>query len=388
MKNILFVTVLALFAVALNLSCSSPDGKQAAADTTYTVTVALKGLDTGTMLLYYRLGDERKTDSAKSVNGQYVFTGKTAEPLQATLRIQGDKKSYYMFYLENGTIAIQASKDSLSEAKITGGRCNEDQANLDGLKASVNERMEAFSTHYRAAVESGDKSRIDSLEKTYDAIEKDKNQVTMTFIKEHPASYVAAYEVYEMFMYNPNVAKFDSAVMLLDSTVRVSAIGRKIEGLLDIAKRTDINQVAPDFTMNDVNGKPVALSSLRGTYLLIDFWASWCGPCRRENPNLVKSYNKYNKKGKGFEVVGVSLDTEEDREKWIEAIKKDKLTWLQLSDLQGWQSSAGKLYGINAIPMNFLLDPEGKVVAKGLRGADLDTKLESLLVDGASASAN
>jgi len=388
MKNVSIAAVITLFVAAVNLSCSNFEKNAMAVDTTYTVTVALKGLDSGTLLLSYRLDDVRQVDSATSVNGQYIFTGSVGEPIQAALRILGDKKSYLPFYLENGTVSVTAVRDSLSEGLVTGTSCNEEQAILEKSKSAVNERMKAFSRDYRTAVESNNKPQIDSLEKTYDAIGQDQNRITMSFIKSHPSSFVSAYEVYEMFMYNPDVAKFDSTVMLLDSTVRASSIGRKIADLLDIAKKTDVNQVAPDFTLNDVSGKPVALSSLRGTYLLIDFWASWCGPCRRENPNLVKSYKTYNKKGAGFEVVGISLDTEEDRDKWLEAIKKDKLTWLQLSDLKGWQSSAGKLYGINAIPMNFLLDPEGRVVAKGLRGADLDAKLESLLVTGASVSAN
>jgi thiol-disulfide isomerase/thioredoxin len=121
----------------------------------------------------------------------------------------------------------------------------------------------------------------------------------------------------------------------------------------------------------------VRLSSFRGKYVLVDFWASWCGPCRQENPNVVKLYNKY--KGKGFTILGVSLDKAGDKPAWLAAIKNDGLTWTQVSDLNGWSNLAARLYGVQSIPQNFLIDPQGKIVAKGLRGDDLDAALEKLL---------
>jgi peroxiredoxin len=136
-----------------------------------------------------------------------------------------------------------------------------------------------------------------------------------------------------------------------------------------------VGQAAPDITLPSPDGKNVSLSSLRGKYVLIDFWASWCGPCRQENPNVVRMYNKY--KDKGFEIFGVSLD--ESRDKWLKAIAMDKLTWPHVSDLKGWSSAAAQLYNIQAIPQTLLLDKEGKIIAKNLRGKALEEKLASLL---------
>jgi peroxiredoxin len=138
-----------------------------------------------------------------------------------------------------------------------------------------------------------------------------------------------------------------------------------------------VGQEAPDFTSPDPNGKQISLSSFRGKYVLVDFWASWCGPCRMENPNVVKAYNKY--KDKNFTILGVSLDQEGDKDKWLKAVKNDNLTWTQVSDLRHWDTPVLALYKFRGIPFNVLIDPQGKIIGQELRGADLEAKLAEVL---------
>jgi len=164
-------------------------------------------------------------------------------------------------------------------------------------------------------------------------------------------------------------------VNTLDTSLNSSIYTQSLKNRVTLLKSVDIGQPAPDFTLSDTTGNPFGLSDIKGGYLLVDFWASWCSPCRAENPNIVKVFKAYN--NKGFNILGVSFDT--NRDKWIQAIKDDNLTWHHVSDLKGWGNAAGKLYGIMSIPANVLLDPDRKIIAHNLKGEELMKRLEELL---------
>ena len=165
----------------------------------------------------------------------------------------------------------------------------------------------------------------------------------------------------------------------LSDALKNSTEGKEFEEKLTIAENTEVGKDAMDFTQNDTLGHPVSLSSFRGKYVLLDFWASWCGPCRAENPNVVKAYAKFH--AKGFDVLSVSLDRTVDKEKWLKAIHDDRLAWTQVSDLGFWNNAVAREYGITSIPQNFLIDPQGKIVGKNLHGEDLEKKLSEIFRD-------
>lgn len=195
------------------------------------------------------------------------------------------------------------------------------------------------------------------------------------FIKANPSSIICLRALYADIA-NVEPKKLESLFLGLSPKIQQSNDGKGLLSTLQGLKRVAIGQTAPDFSQADTAGKAVQLSSFRGKYVLVDFWASWCGPCRKENPTLIRLYQSY--KGSNFEILGVSLDAQSGKNDWIEAIHTDQLIWPQVSDLKA-ENEAAKLYGVTAIPQNFLIDPNGRIIAKNLKGAELEKKLADIL---------
>lgn len=347
--------------------------------------------------LVYRLGANNVTDSAAIVNGEFTFTGVAMNPVNASMFIDykgigfakyialnfpdgGPSKSADMlnFYIEKGTINV-TSPDSAANADVSGSPSNEDNKKLKAQLKIVMDKAQKIVAEAQAAKPEQQQSAAfqNSMQAKYKAIQLEQKTVLKTFITANPNSYLSLLALTSVSGPSPDVVEVEPLYESLSDELKKTEQGRQLKSAIDGLKLTAIGAMAPDFIQNDVNGAPVRLSSFKGKYVLLDFWASWCGPCRQENPNVVRTYNKY--KDKNFTILGVSLDRENGKSAWLAAIKSDGLTWTQVSDLKYWNNLAATVYGVQSIPQNFLIDPTGKIVAKNLRGDDLDNKLSELL---------
>jgi len=373
MRKILYTTCILLACYSTRSYAATPK----LTDSAYILKGKIEGMGDGWVWIYHRQ-TENKIDSAKVKGGSFVITGYSSAPEFCLLGIPGpnNRKEWRLgFFLQSGELTLTGKKEEIAKATIKGSSIQDEfQQFNDGQKGldAVDEKLSAI---YKKANMNNDQRRMDSVQKASIELNKKRNQYVRDYAAEHPASYVTAYVLYLTYSFDTDAATLDSLYKGLDPLMQTSYFGKKLKVALDAAVLTDIGKPAPAFVQNDVDGKPVSLASFKGQYVLVDFWASWCGPCRAENPNVVKAYKTYHPKG--FAILGVSLDDSKD--KWLAAIKKDQLPWTHVSDLKGWQNSVAELYGVKGIPTNYLLDKDGVIIAKSLRGEDLEKKLSELL---------
>jgi peroxiredoxin len=370
MKRIFFVIVSGI--VLLLAGCSQK------VENAYTLKGTLG--DFGAIKVYLVTMSGEIIDSVDVKNNKFEFTGEATDPYRAILFVNYeagtpfsfDLKDILRFYVEPGTISV-ASADSIKNAKIKGTLINEDSQKWAEITKPISEGQKEFYAWWRSLTpeEQEDEVTYAKAEAIDDSLNTLTKAAALEFIKANPASYYALDNFFRAIIgYNsPEPKEAQEVLNLFSEKLRGTKLGQETQSMIDAVTATAVGSIAPDFTQNDPNGKPVKLSDFRGKYVLLDFWASWCGPCRRENPNVVAAYHQY--KDKGFTVFGVSFDDEKGREKWLKAIEDDKLEWTQVSDLKGWKNEAGQLYAISSIPSNYLLDPEGKIIEKNLRGVAL-----------------
>jgi len=364
MKKLFFL----LITIAVIASCSTNEQ--------YIIKGSLDGAAGEVIYLKENTGGKRvNLDSTEIVDGSFEFQkGSVDYPSMYYLSVDG-KRGSLGFFLENSEINITGHVDSLYLASAEGSE-SQDQYNAynEGLKPYY-DKTSALYLEYRAALEEDNSDLAKEISEKRKTVAEEINTYQADFIRSNPASYITPV-VLRSISYGLETDELEAYLNDLSASLAEIQGVKDLRSRVESLRKVEIGQTAPDFTQNDVDGNPVALSEIKGhKLLLIDFWAAWCGPCRRENPNVVAVYNEFHEAG--FDVLGVSLDNEE--EAWLKAIEDDKLEWTQLSDLGGWANNAAKLYAVNSIPANFLLDGDGKIIAKGLRGEDLKAKVAELL---------
>jgi peroxiredoxin len=342
----------------------------------YVIKGKIEGSDSLTFYLQKRdAGKILTIDSAVSKGGSFTIKGGAVDYPQLIMLVAGRTRKRTAFYIENSEISITGGLDSLFKVKVTGSKTQDEYNAFIESNKPLSDKYSRTYQEYQVARKANNTARIAKVEKQADSIQNEMMKLQKDFVRNNPASFVTP-SILASISLEMGPEELESVINGLDTAVAATPLVKSLKERLVGMKAVAVGQKAPDFTMKDTNGNPVSLSSKRGSkLLLVDFWAAWCTPCRKENPNVLKVYNEFHKKG--FDVLGVSLD--QKKEDWLKAIADDKLPWTNVSDLTYWSNEAARLYAVNSIPSNFLLDETGTIIGRNLLGDDLYKKVKEIL---------
>jgi peroxiredoxin len=367
-NQILTLVILTIVAVACGNST-----EEVISDPVFNITAKIDTLaDKMAYLAEYKEGEFVKVDSVHIDSGMFSFTGKVKLPNVKYIMFDDSKEKLKVF-VENSTISIAGTNLNAANYTITGSAIQTQLTAFQEQSGAFDERLKIIVEEYYAAEESGDEALLAEIDVKYENEDSLKNVFIEGYITANLNSVIAPYLSLKHMM-RKEVGALEKLSNSFSDRIKGSEYAVSIDERIVLLKNSAIGQPAPLFSMNDKDGNSIALDRFKGSYVLVDFWASWCGPCRGENPNVVAAYKKYHEKG--FDILGVSFDV--NKEKWLKAVEDDSLTWSQVSDLKGWANAAGKIYGVNSIPHSVLINKEGIIIAKDLRGEKLHEKLAEI----------
>jgi peroxiredoxin len=344
----------------------------------YIIKGSIKGVDANALVVLHEFASQQLllVDSVRTDDkGQYSLTGKSEEPRFFYLTVNTNQPPGVPLILENGkNLNLDIELGAFIETKVKGDAKNMKLKQLYDIYMSHNKQSKEFQDRVQSInpQTAGDSLRT-AISAEYNDMQVNMRKDIEGFIESNKGSMSTYFAVTYVVPEAP-IDMLESALVKMKTDISQNSYTAELENRINSIKPLSIGGLAPDISLANPEGDIIKLSSLRGKVVMIDFWASWCGPCRKENPNVVKVYQKYH--DKGFEIYGVSLDR--DRAKWQQAIAKDGLTWPHVSDLKGWQSSAAGLYKVTGIPKTFLLDEKGRILAMDLRGQQLEAKLAEI----------
>lgn len=359
-KIFLLLLISPFFAIAQN------------AEKAFTIEGKLDGIANGTEVKLYRNGDNAEMASGKVSNTKFLLQGKVGEPILCFMSI-GENKPVEI-YVESGKISVKGKKVNPLEVEVSGSESHKVFTDFTKEFLPIIQQVNTLAATINNTIPGDEREK---LMKTYEGLQENLQATLTKVVANKPKSVVTAFILSVTYGFKEDVVLLENRFNQLDNTVKNSDAGKQLADFISRSKIGAIGTVAMDFSQPDTLGNAVSLSSFKGQYVLVDFWASWCRPCRDENPTVVENFMNF--KAKNFTVLGVSLDREGQKDKWLNAIKDDGLTWTHVSDLQFWNNAAAKLYNVTGIPQNFLIDPAGKIVAKNLRGPALREKLCEVL---------
>ncbi|HTN35870.1 MAG TPA: redoxin domain-containing protein [Arachidicoccus sp.] len=339
----------------------------------FTVQGEIAGLPDGELYLGFGTFGTMKADTVTANNGTFEFKDSIKEPCFAML-FNHDYSVKVDMYLDSGKILVKGNMDSAYNYTVSGSPVVNEYSDYNSRQQISRIPVQQVYEKWMAAYNKGDSAAADQYKAAFEKARLEQSdfsqKLQLSYIQQHPNSIAAAWELLH-YIKDSNLDESIGYFNAFSKQVQSSDQGKELSTRIATLSRVQVGHAAPGFGQADTTGKEIHLADYKGKYVLVEFWASWCGPCRAESPNVLNAYSKFHKNG--FDVLSVSLD--HDKQNWLDAIKKDGLLWQQVSDLKGWKNEVATLYGINAVPANFLVDPKGNIIAQNLRGEALQEAL-------------